>query len=285
VTTVSTVVLASLALVAVAGAVVRRVRRQRRRWVEQARVARGRVGPRHPIILLHGLLGFDELEIGSARHEYFRGIADRLGEMGARVHRPPVARTASVATRARQLVQRTDELGVRRVNIIAHSMGGLDARYAIAHLGLADRVASLTTIATPHRGTPLADLGAGVSERLGLRRMVAAAGLDVGALFDLTTPQTSVFNARVPDRADVWYGSVLAFARRPQLHPVLWPTYQYLRARAGRNDGLVPVSSQHWGEVLAEIEADHWAQIGWSRHFDAAAFFEHILCELRARGF
>jgi hypothetical protein len=47
----------------------------------------------------------------------------------------------------------------------------------------------------------------------------------------------------------------------------------------------VPVTSQHWGEVLAEIEADHWAQIGWSRHFDAAAFFEQILRELRGRGF
>ncbi|HZY02105.1 MAG TPA: hypothetical protein VFF02_01300, partial [Anaeromyxobacteraceae bacterium] len=59
----------------------------------------------------------------------------------------------------------------------------------------------------------------------------------------------------------------------------------YLKRRAGENDGVVPASSQRWGEVLAEIEADHWAQIGWSRSFDAAEFYARLLRELRGRGF
>src|SRR6185295_19714138 len=46
----------------------------------------------------------------------------------------------------------------KKVNLIAHSMGGLDARYLTSCLGFSDRVASLTTIGTTHRGTRLADL-------------------------------------------------------------------------------------------------------------------------------
>ena len=52
--------------------------------------------------------------------------------------------------------------GAEREHIIAHSMGGLDARHAIAHVpGLAGRVATLVTIGTPHRGSPVADAIAG----------------------------------------------------------------------------------------------------------------------------
>lgn len=43
---------------------------------------------------------------------------------------------------------------------------------------------------------------------------------------------------------------------------------------------LVPRSSQIWGELLAEVEADHWAQVGWSSHFDAAALYGELLQEL-----
>jgi hypothetical protein len=69
------------------------------------------------------------------------------------------------------------------------------------------------------------------------------------------------------------------------VHPVLWPTHQYLARRDGPNDGVVQLASQRWGEVIAELEADHWAQIGWSPWFDSAEFFEELLRELRGRGF
>ena len=67
--------------------------------------------------------------------------------------------------------------------------------------------------------------------------------------------------------------------------PLLWAPQRYLSACAGPNDGLVPLASQAWGEVLLELEADHFAQIGWSLRFDAAELFEELLRELRARGF
>ncbi len=259
---------------------------RRRRWLRRVRRACGRVGPRHPVVLLHGLFGFDELAIGPARLAYFRGLTERIERVGADVHRPRVARTASVAVRARQLARRIEELSAKRVNIIAHSMGGLDARYAIARLGLSECVASLVTIGTPHRGTPLADLGSHVlGETLGLRRVLAAFGMEVAALRDLTTSRMAAFNEKVSDARGVWYASVVAHAAGRSVHPLLWPTHRYLSLRDGPNDGLVPLASQAWGEVVAELEADHFAQIGWSWRFDAAELFEELLRELRARGF
>jgi triacylglycerol lipase len=258
---------------------------RRRRWLGRVRLARGRVGPRHPVILLHGLFGFDELEIGPARYAYFRGLTERLRRVGAEVERPQVARVGPVAVRAQQLAHRIEALSAKRVNVIAHSMGGLDARYAIARLGLEGRVASLITIGTPHRGTPLADLGTRVlGEALGLRRALGAAGIDTTAFYDLTTARMASFNDSVRDARGVWYASVVGWAATRRTNPLLWPAHHYLSRLSGPNDGVVPLSSQAWGEVLAEIEADHWAQIGWSKQFDAAELFEELMRELRGRG-
>ncbi|MDV7392659.1 hypothetical protein RZS08_14930, partial [Arthrospira platensis SPKY1] len=83
---------------------------------------------------------------------------------------PNGAPFASIQTRAANWAELFHEvrsqLGVEKLNIIAHSMGGLDMRYAITHLGLAPYVESLTTVATPHHGTVLADLGANTPERI-----------------------------------------------------------------------------------------------------------------------
>ena len=259
---------------------------RRRRWLRRVRRASGRVGPRHPVVLLHGLLGFDEVVLGPARVAYFRGLTERLQRAGADVHRPRVARTASIAERGAQLAARIEALPAKRVNIIAHSMGGLDARWAIAQLGLSERVASLVTIGTPHRGSPLADLGAGLfGEKLGLRRVLGGLGMDVAAFYDLTTARMAAFNEQVRDARGVWYASVVAHADGGSTSPLLWATHRYLSAREGPNDGLVPLASQAWGEVLLELEADHFAQIGWSLRFDAAELFEELLRELRGRGF
>jgi triacylglycerol lipase len=166
-------------------------------------------------------------------------------------------------------------------------MGGLDARYAISRLGLAAKVVSLTTIGTPHRGTPLADVGTELlGERLGLRRLAGALRLGTEAFYALTTARMAAFNAEVPDMRGVAYGSwVAAFeAHDRALHPLLLPGYLYLARREGPNDGLVPAASQRWGEVLGTVEADHWAQVGWSSRFDAQALYASLFEQLRVRG-
>jgi triacylglycerol lipase len=178
-----------------------------------------------------------------------------------------------VAVRAQELASLVRGMSEKRVNVIAHSMGGLDARFAIARLGLAEHVASLVTIGSPHRGTPLADLPVA---RLLSRRILA--------LRDLTPEALVRFNREVPDSPRVAYCSVVAASTLWHTNPLLWPTHRKLTARAGRNDGLVPASSQRWGKLLCEVEADHWAQVGWSLRFDAVALYEQILRELAALG-
>src|SRR5881227_3545825 len=148
-------------------------------WSRRARLrdrvpARRAPRLRHPVILAHGMLGFDEIAVAGRRHQYFRKIADGLSGLDAKFHTPRVPAAAPVAVRAKQLRALVHELPSERVNVIAHSMGGLDARYAISRLGLGDRVASLVTIATPHLGTPLADAGHAVFGRITrlLRKLV-----------------------------------------------------------------------------------------------------------------
>jgi triacylglycerol lipase len=257
------------------------------------RLRRARVGRRlrrparelkHPLVLAHGLMGFDEISIAGVRHEYFRGVPSRLLAGGARVHVPRLSPLASVADRARQLAAAVNAVDAKKVNLVAHSLGGLDARYAIAKLDLAPKVASLVTIGTPHRGTPIADLGTSLGDRLGMKLVLDTLGVDVRVLYELTTVQMARFNAEVPDASGVWYASYCASSARG-VHPLLKPTQLLLSRQAGANDGMVPVSSQRWGELLAEIDADHWAQIGWSDGFDTAELYLRVVQELKARGF
>jgi triacylglycerol lipase len=246
------------------------------------RRARRPAPPRLPVVLAHGFLGFDEIEVGSHKHVYFRGIGAHLEKMGARVYCPRVPPGSSIADRAQRLADLIRALPEPRVNIVAHSMGGLDARYAISQLGLSAKVASLITIGTPHLGTPLADAGHAVFGRITrlLRKII-----DLTAFGDLTTEGMAKFNADVPDVPTVAYASVVGRSGRLRTNPLLWPSHLYLAERAGPNDGVVPTASQARGEVVRQVEADHWAQIGWSRGFDAAGLYEELLRELRGRGF
>jgi triacylglycerol lipase len=247
-----------------------------RRRLRLRRVRRVRRSPRlrHPVVLAHGVLGFDEIAVGGRRHRYFRNIADGLHSLGAEFHHPRVPATGAVAERAEHLAELVRSLPCERVNVIAHSMGGLDARYAISRLGLEGRVASLVTVGTPHLGTPLADLA--------LKGIPVSA---VRALSDLTISALERFNREVPDVEGIAYRSVAAHSDLLETNPLLWPSHAYLSQKAGPNDGLVPASSQRWGTVIREVEADHWAQIGWSSRFDAVALYADLIRELVALGF
>lgn len=271
-----------LLALAAAVAVLLFIRRTRRRF---ERLPQRQPAPRYPVVLAHGIMGFDAIGVGRIRHEYFRGVRRGLEQSGCTVHVPRVARCGSIARRAAQLSELVRALPAAKVNVVAHSMGGLDARYAIARLGLADRVASLVTVGTPHRGTPLADLGADLGERMRLRRAMERLGLEAEGFWDLTVARMEAFNLEVADVPGVAYASVVAAAHRGRINPLLLPSWLWLRERAGDNDGLVPASSQRWGEVLAQIDADHWAQIGWSLRFDVAELYSGLVRELRGRGF
>ncbi|HMJ15081.1 MAG TPA: hypothetical protein VK524_26890 [Polyangiaceae bacterium] len=240
---------------------------------------------RHPIVLAHGYFGFHAIGVAHIRPEYFRGVRRVLEALGHSVHVARVSPTAGIQVRAAQLCRQIESFGAERVNIIAHSMGGLDARYAIAHLGLGPRVASLVTIGTPHQGTPLADCVRAAGEWRRLRRMLAAIGADIDGLYDLTTTQMREFNRGVVDASGVMYASVIGAAqpRVLSVNPLLVPGHAYLTRMIGANDGIVPAQSQAWGEVFDEVAADHWAQIGWHRSFDASVLYVSVAEQLARR--
>jgi triacylglycerol lipase len=204
--------------------------------------------PAEAVVLVHGFMGFDKIELLGRRLAYFRGIAPRLQAMGVKVYVTRVPPLASVPERAARLAEQIAALPERRVVVIAHSMGGLDARWAIGRLGLAPRIAALVTIGTPHRGAPLATLGR-----------------TLRALHWLTPGMLERFNREIGDHPEVFYGSVVS----------TW---------IAGSDGVVPVTSQRWGEVMAELECDHWAQVGWSRRFDPLPIYVRVLDQLAARG-
>src|SRR5262249_49723084 len=156
---------------------------------------------------------------------------------------------ASVPERAARLADFIRGLPERRVNVVAHSMGGLDARWAIAKLGVGDRVASLVTVGTPHRGTPLAEL-AEARPAIVLRRVADKLGRDLDGLDWLQAARMETFNDDVADDPRVVYASVVCRAGGKTLwlrNPLLAPIHGWVKRRAGTNDGLVPATSQRWG--------------------------------------
>ena len=106
------------------------------------------------------------------------------------------------------------EVVIGKVNIIAHSLGGLDARQMLTHLGMGSRVASLTTVGTPHRGTwciwSVLGVAAFVAERIGCLEDEGLSRSDV-AVFYRTHAQS-----RVIEEVFVRYGVPPAVRLRPR---------------------------------------------------------------------
>ena len=217
-----------------------------------------------PIVLHHGFMGYGDFAAGPVKVSYFGRIGRAIADRGHPVVVPWVHPTAGIATRARQLketiLRHLDILGrpQERVVVLAHSMGGLDARYMICKLGMADRVAALLTVTSPHRGSPFADFSVLHLGRLGALRLLGAAGLDVQAANDLTTRHCRRFNESIPDSPGVKYFSVSA-ARPWHLIPAFaLHAYKVVYDAEGDNDGLVSVKSSTWGTHLGVWPADHW---------------------------
>lgn len=231
--------------------------------------------PGTTVVLVHGFCGFGSIGLGPARVDYFRHVARRLSARGLDVvvaRLPPLGGTPA---RGLSLLAQLDRAPGERLVLVAHSLGGLDARWALARGG-AGRVRAVITIGTPHHGSPIADAfshGAGA----GLRRALARLGLSTDSVDWLTTARVAAFNREIADVPGVTYASVVSATADPRrVHPLLRPTHRWLRAH-GPSDGLVPASSQAWGTVIGHAEADHWGQVGWSGGHDAAALVERAL--------
>ena len=219
------------------------------------------------------------------RHHYFRGIADHLRTQGAAVHTSRVSPLGTVPERAEALANFVRDLDSKRVVVVGHSMGGLDGRYALSKLGLAEQVSSMITIATPHRGTYLAEAAELLPARA-LRKLLGRAGVKSDALSWLGEVVSKEFNEEIVDARGVLYGCVVGQTTRTRVlaNPLLLACYELLLRMRGENDGLVPASSQRWGRELMVVPAHHFGQIGWSPLFDANKMFLDVLHQLDASG-
>ena len=242
-----------------------------------------------PIILAHGIVPFDALyrpllQVGLRRflrqpdkYDYFSGIAGHLENHGYTVFAPRVPFAAQVHKRALVLKRRIEVIlestGADRVHIIAHSMGGLDARHMIVDFDMADHVATLTTIGTPHRGTTFADFGlAKVNWLIGF---TGAFGLNLEGFRDLSTEATTAFNERALDTESqnpVRYATYAAHQGYARIFTPLKPPWKYIARREGDNDGLVSVTSAAWTDRLGSktvrqeafpVPADHLNELAW----------------------
>ncbi|MBW2028293.1 MAG: hypothetical protein JRH06_13625 [Deltaproteobacteria bacterium] len=240
-----------------------------------------------PIILAHGIAPFDRImgPFSSAdnsdddRFHYYRKIRSSLLKRGFVVFHGRVSWAASLERRAfdlyRVILQITRNFTKwPRVHIIAHSMGGLDSRLMIYRYRLEERVASLTTIGTPHLGSSYADWGI---TRFGfLIRLLRPCGLNLSGFRDLTRKNCSVLNRLLEhfeNTNGVVYQTVAGVQPLERIFLPLRASYRIIYREEGENDGLVSLRSAAWKESYfrERIDADHFNQIGWWDRGEAAA--------------
>ena len=257
------------------------------------RPARSSLVPRYPVVFCHGMLAMTTIRMQLPEDlNCFSALRGFLRERGFRAFFPQVAPTSGIVARARQLREQILKWTDQPVNLIAHSMGGLDARYLITHLGMADRVPSLTTIATPHHGTYLVEWFIhNFRNRVPLLLAMEAMGVNVDGFRDCRPSACQVFNARTPDMPGVRYFSYGGSVPSGRVTPMLRRAWNLLNAMEGPNDGMVSVESARWGEFLGTLQADHFAQtpdrifVRPGEDFDALGFYFRLLEDLARRGF
>lgn len=260
---------------------------------------------KYPIVLIHGIFFRD-----NKLFNYWGRIPQTLKLHGATIYYGQHQSALTVKESARELTARikliTERSGCQKVNIIAHSKGGLDCRYAISEFGLAPYVASLTTINTPHRGCVFAErllYAATEKTKNNIANAYNATFRALGdetpdflaAVTDLTASSCKEMNERLSFPNGIYaqsVGSVMSHPRKGRFPLNL--TYRYVKGFDGENDGLVGESSFAWGEKYTLLRTDgkrgisHGDMIDLNREnikdFDIRAFYTELVSDLRERG-
>lgn len=260
---------------------------------------------KYPILLVHGVFFRDFKHLN-----YWGRIPKELEKNGAVIYYGNHNSAAAVRDSAKELEARVRaimaETGCEKVNIIAHSKGGLDSR---AMLSLDPSLAaSLTTINTPHRGCEFAEYffnKVPESGRLAIAKKYnyAAARLGdkdpdfISAVRDLTSSACVELNEEIKDVPGVYYrsvGSVLKKATSGKF-PLNF-TYHLVKHFDGENDGLVGIDSFPWGENVTLLRNEkssrgisHGDVIDLNREnidgFDVREFYVQLVHDLKVKGF
>lgn len=261
---------------------------------------------KYPVLLVHGVFFRDYKLLN-----YWGRIPDELQKNGAVIYYGKHESASPVIESGCELAQRIKEIvsttGCGKVNIIAHSKGGLDCRYAISKLGMSQYVASLTTINTPHRGCLFVDNLLNIAPQ-GLKQTIAntynSTAKRIGdknpdfmlAVQDLTDQACKSFNSNVPDSPDVYYQSVGSKLNKAGSGKFpLNVSYPLVKHYVGANDGLVAEPSFPWGSSFTFLTVkgnrgiSHGDMIDLNREnipgFDVREFYVQLVADLKAKGF
>jgi triacylglycerol lipase len=226
----------------------------------------------YPIVLSHGILGFDDTKglLGGAI-KYWGGLDQYLRDQGAPVLTPGTNPIQSVSNRAldqkNQINTWIAANGYTKVHVIAHSQGALVSRYMVSSLGMSSKTSTITTINGVNRGTPVADIALAVIPswlqpsvnvivNVISQLVYGKTQQDVIAMTaSLTVSSVNALNAANPNNAAVKYFSYGSKITIPDLiqhplmgiaYPITW-TGGVFNGQGGDNDGVVPLSSQQWG--------------------------------------
>lgn len=261
---------------------------------------------RYPLLLVHGVFFRDYRYIN-----YWGRIPNELKRNGAELYYGEQQSAASVEASAKELAQRIErivrETGCDKVNIVAHSKGGLDARYAVSRLGMEKYVATLTTVNTPHRGCAFAEhllekapdkLRDGIAKKYNsaLKKMGDQDPDFISAVTDLTAKRCEELNKSAPDMDGVFYQSVASTMK--QWTSGKFPmnlSHSLVKRYDGDNDGLVSAESAKWGSrckvltVQGKRGISHADVIDLNREnidgFDVREFYVDLVKELKAMGY
>ena len=262
---------------------------------------------KYPILFVHGVFFRD-----SEHLNYWGRIPKELEINGATVfygnHNSANAISDSAIELERRILEIVEQTGCEKVNIIAHSKGGLDSRAAIANTTAGKYVASLTTINTPHRGCEFADyflekIPKDAQLKIAKQYNQIASKLGdvnpdfMSAVKDLRASSCKEFNKNILNSPDVYYqsvGSVLKKATSGRFPLNL--TYNIVKIFDGENDGLVGIDSFEWGskcQILRNNKTErgisHADVIDLNRDnidgFDVREFYVQLVNELKEKGF
>ena len=264
---------------------------------------------RYPLLMVHGVFFRDFKYLN-----YWGRIPGELEKNGATIYYGNHQSAASVENSAAELADRinsiTESTGCGKVNVIAHSKGGLDIKTAIATQGVADKVASVITVNTPHRGCEFAEYllnkaPAGFKEKVSYAYNFALHKLGdpnpdfIAAVTDLTASgckhiwdETDGFDFKGHGIYTRSIGSCMKKASGGAFP--LNMSYLFVKMFDGQNDGLVGEGSFRWGEEYLFLTnkgskgISHGDMIDLNRTnipgFDVREFYVQLVGDLKNRG-
>ncbi|WP_461256167.1 esterase/lipase family protein [Treponema sp. R80B11-R83G3] len=218
---------------------------------------------KYPVVLVHGIYANDREKV----EKFWGRIPKTLEDNGIKVFFGNTDAWGDYESNAEILHNTIEnilrETNSEKVNIIAHSKGGLDSRYCIWKYNYGDKVASLTTVSTPHHGAELADLI--FDQKIIHTKMIKEALKIYGELYgdtnpdlysvnyQLTTDYMKKFNEEVIIDKRVYYQSIYSVMESPHDDVMFYYSNRYIKKINGDNDGVVSEHSAKWSDNITKI--------------------------------